>query len=496
MLGMQSKHERRGQRQASSLLPLLGVVVLAAGCGGPPPRSAPGPATAKSSTAAGRQKLAITIYNSDFALVREERTLPLAKGRVELAYADVSAHIQPETVHLRALDAPDALEVLEQNYRYDLLTPDKLLEKYVGKQVKVVRYNEKLGIEETKLADVLSVENGPVLRIDGEITSGVPGRFVFPDVPPNLLAKPTLVWLLASNVEQQRVEVSYLTSNLSWRADYVVVLDAADKKADLTGWVTLANTSGTSYENAELKLVAGDVQRIVPPPEPAPMVEADEAAAPMAPRPQFKQESLFEYHLYTLERPATVLDRETKQVSLLEAHGLDVEKKLEFRGAEGWYRGAYGEIAQNQKVSVYVEFQNSEKNSLGMPLPKGTLRVYKADQSGAQQFVGEDAIDHTPRDEKVEVKLGEAFDVVADRKQMSWTALGDCSSESAWEIEFRNHKDTAETVHDLEPVNGDWEIVQSSQPAVKKDAHTFEFVVPVPARGATKVSYRVRIRWC
>jgi hypothetical protein len=454
----------------------------------------PGPATARSSTAAERQKLAITIYNSDFALVREERTLPLAKGRVELAYGDVSAHIQPETVHLRALDAPGALEVLEQNYRYDLLTPDELLEKYVGKQVKVVRYNEKLGVEETKLADVLSVENGPVLRIDGEITSDVGGRFVFPDVPPNLVAKPTLVWLLASNVEQARVEVSYLTSNLTWRADYVVVLDADDKKADLTGWVTLANTSGTSYENAELKLVAGDVQRIVPPREPEPLMEADEAAP--APPPQFKQESLFEYHLYTLERPTSVLDRETKQVSLLEAHGIAVEKKLEFRGAESWYRGAYGELAQNQKVSVYVEFENSEQNSLGMPLPKGTLRVYKADQSGAQQFVGEDALDHTPRDEKVEVKLGEAFDVVADRKQMSWTALGDCASESTWEIAFRNHKDTAETVHDLEPVNGDWEIVQSSQPAVKKDAHTFEFVVPVPARGATKLSYRVRIRWC
>jgi hypothetical protein len=480
----------------SPVLALLGVAALAAGCGGPPPRSTPGPVTAKSSTSAGRQKLAITIYNSDFALVREERTLALAKGRVELAYADVSAHIQPETVHLRGLEAPNALEVLEQNYRYDLLTPEKLLEKYVGKQVKVVRYNEKLGVEETKLADVLSVENGPVLRIDGEVTSGVSGRFVFPDVPPNLVAKPTLVWLLSSNVEEQRVEVSYLTSNLSWRADYVVVLDAADKKADLTGWVTLANTSGTSYENAELKLVAGDVQRIVPPPQAEPMMDAEAAPAAPPPPPQFKQESLFEYHLYTLQRPATVLDRETKQVSLLEAHGIDVEKKLEFRGAESWYHGAYGEIAQNQKVSVYVEFQNSEKNALGMPLPKGTLRVYKADQSGAQQFVGEDAIDHTPRDEKVEVKLGEAFDVVADRKQMSWTALGDCASESAWQLEFRNHKDSAETVHDLEPVNGDWEIVQSSQPAVKKDAHTFEFVVPVPARGATKVSYRVRIRWC
>lgn len=473
-----------------------GAVAAALGCGGAPPRPASEAVVPKSSSAATREKLAITIYNSDFALVREERRLELAKGKVELAYADVSAHIQPETVHLRALDAPDALQVLEQNYRYDLLTPEKLLEKYVGKRVKVVRYNEKLGTDETKLADVLSVENGVVLRIDGEVTSGIEGRFVFPDVPPNLVAKPTLVWLLASNAEHQRVEVSYLTSSLSWRADYVLVLDEADKKADLTGWVTLTNGSGTSYDNAELKLVAGDVQRLTPPPADEPMLEEDVARAEAPPPPQFKQEQLFEYHLYTLQRPTTLLDKETKQVSLLEAHGIEVEKKLQFFGAEYWYRGAYGELPKNQKVGVYVEFENTEKNSLGMPLPKGTLRVYKADQSGAQQFVGEDAIDHTPRDEKVQVKLGDAFDVVADRKQTEWKAFGQCVSESAWELEFRNHKDSAETVHDVEPVNGDWEIVQSSHPAVKKDAHTFEFVVPVPARGATKVSYRVRIRWC
>jgi hypothetical protein len=487
MLGMLSRH-------GPVLIGLLAA--LAAGCGGPPPHSTSTPVVGKSSTAGSRQKLGITIYNSDFALVREERRLDLAKGRVELAYADVSAHIQPETVHLRPLDAPDALEVLEQNYRYDLLTPETLLEKYVGKRVKVVRYNEKLGTEETKIADVLSVEDGAVLRIDGEVTAGVSGRFVFPDVPPNLVAKPTLVWLLASNVESERVEVSYLTSNLSWRADYVLVLDADDKKADLTGWVTLTNGSGTSYDNAELQLVAGDVQRIQPRPQVEPVMDLEMAPAAPPPPPQFKQESLFEYHLYTLQRPTTLLDKETKQVSLLEAHGVSVEKKLQFFGTEYWYRSVYGDLPKNQKVGVYVEFENAEKNALGMPLPKGTLRVYKADKSGAQQFVGEDAIDHTPRDEKVEVKLGDAFDVVADRKQMEWKTLGECSSESAWELEFRNHKDNAETVHDLEPVNGDWEIVQSSHPPVKKDAHTFEFVVPVPARGATKVTYRVRIRWC
>ena len=471
-------------------------LTLACG-GGPPAKSAEnGPVTAKASSAAAREKVAITVYNSNFGLVREERKLELGKGRIELSYADVSAHIQPETVHLRPLDEAGAFEVLEQNYRYDLLTPEKLLEKYVGKRVKVVRYNEKLGTDETKVADVLSVENGAVLRIDGEIVTGFGGRFVFPDVPPNLVAKPTLVWLLGSNVPEQRVEVSYLTENLTWRADYVLVLDAADAVGDLTGWVTLTNGTGTSYKNAELKLVAGDVQRVAPPPPP-PQPEgygyAMEDAA--APKP-FKQEALFEYHLYSLQRPTDLLDRETKQVTLLEAHGVKLKKKLEFRGVSYWFTGAYGDLPKNQKVSVFVEIENSEKSGLGMPLPKGTLRVYKADQSGAQQFVGEDAIDHTPRDEKLEVKLGEAFDVVADRKQTDWKTLGNCSSESGWEIELRNHKDAAVTVNVIEPANGDWEIVSSSHRAVKKDAQTFEFEVPVAARGATKLSYRVRVRWC
>ncbi len=488
MLGMRSKH---GTKAALA----LGTAVLCSGCAGAPQAPSGGPLTAKRSTAAERRKVAVTIYNSDFALVREERELSLGKGKLELAFADVSAHIQPETVHLRSLDAPDALEVLEQNYRYDLLSPEKLLEKYVGKRVKVVRYNEKLGVDETKLADVLSVENGPVLRIDGEVTTGFPGRFVFPDVPPNLLAKPTLVWLLASGVERQRVEVSYLTSELSWRADYVLVLDAKDTSGDLTGWVTLTNGSGTSYDGAELKLVAGDVQRIQPPPMAEPAMD-EEAPAPAAAPPAFRQESLFEYHLYTLERPTDLRDKETKQVTLLEAHGVKVEKKLEFRGTDYWFRSSYGDLPQNQKVGVWLDFENSERSGLGMPLPKGTVRVYKADQSGAEEFVGEDAIDHTPRDEKVEIKLGDAFDVVADRHQADWKALGTCSSESSWKIEVKNHKDTAETVHDVEPVSGDWEILESSHPAVKRDAKTFEFVVTVPARGATTITYRVRIRWC
>jgi hypothetical protein len=319
---------------------------------------------------------------------------------------------------------------------------------------------------------------------------------VFPDVPTNLVAKPTLVWLLASTAPRQRVEVSYLTEHMTWRADYVLVLDAKDQHGDLTGWVTLDNRSGASYPNAELKLVAGDVQKLAPDaPAEESFEDRDGSPEPEA-RPEFRQEALFEYHLYTLSRPTDLLDKEKKQVTLLDAHGVTLRKKLVFRGFDFWFRSRFGELPSNQKVSVFVELENSKARGLGMPLPKGILRVYKADAGGAQQFIGEASIDHTPRDEKIEVKLGEAFDVVADRKQMEWRALGTCSSESSWTIELRNHKDEAVEVEVIEPANGDWQIVSSSHPAKREDAQTFKFSIGVPARGATKVSYRIRVRWC
>ena len=480
------------------------AVVLAAlalpACGGKPPELAKGgefagPSKSAASSAKQREKVAITVYNQNFGLVREIRKLELGDGKVSLEYRDVSAHIQPETVHIKSLDGDDLLTVMEQNYRYDLLSPQKLLEKYVDKKIKVYRYNEKLGREEMKEAKVLAVEQGTVLEIDGEVTYGFPGRFAFPEVPPNLIAKPSLVWLLGSRRAQQRVEVSYLTQNLNWVADYVMVVGDDDKVGDLNGWVTLTNNSGTNYDDAQLKLVAGDVQRVQPPMSaPSGYAAADAPAPP--PRPQFKEEGFFEYHLYTLERPTSLLDKEQKQVTLLEAHDIGIQKKLIFWGADYYYRGNYGQVVANQKVGVYLDLTNSEKNHMGMPLPQGTVRVYKADKSGAKQFIGEDHIDHTPRDEKLRIKMGEAFDVVGDRKQMEWNALGSCTSESSWEIELRNHKDTSERVEVYEPIGGDWEIVQASHKHVKKDAHTFTFDVDVPARGKTKVTYRVRVKWC
>jgi hypothetical protein len=455
-------------------------------------------ASPRQSGAADRQRLAVTVYNSSFALVREERRLRLGVGRVALAYSDVSAHIQPETIVIRSLEGADALVVLEQNYRYDLLEPHKLLEKYVGHALKVARHDERLGSDEIKDAELLSVQNGAVLRIDGQIVTATDERFIFPQLPQDLYSSPSLVWLLDSKTAEQKVEVTYLTRNLSWRADYVLVLNAEETQADLAGWVTLDNQSGTAFTGAELRLVAGDVQHLAPAPPPMPPMapEEDAQAGAVGRGAGFSQEALFEYHLYSLERPTDLLDKEQKQLSLLDADAVLVDKQLVLHGSEQLYRSRLGGVSTNQKLSVRLRIQNSEARGLGLPLPQGIWRVYKADSSGAQQFVGEDSVGHTPRDEEIELTLGEAFDVVYDRRQLAWRAIDACSSDSEWEIALRNHKPTPVQVEVLEPAAGDWTILKSSHPARARDAQSFAFSVGVPAQGSAKLTYRVRVRWC
>lgn len=486
---MKSKSGRGARR-------VLGALAFSALAGLHAAGAVAAPSATRISEAADRKSVSITVYNSDFGLVREVRDIKgLPRGQVALELRDVASTIQPETVAVKALGSPGGFRVLEQNYRYDLLTPETLLEKYVGRNVRAYRYHEATAKEEAVDARLLSVAGGPILQIGQELTFNYPGRLAFAELPPNLIAKPTLVWLVDSQQPEQSLEVSYLAQSLSWSADYVLVLNDKETQADLVGWVTLVNNSGASYKNAALKLVAGDVNRVMP--------EAKDmgrqrrmAMGAVAAAPAFREEGLLEYHLYTLERATDVLDREQKQVTLLEANGVGIEKKLIFFGQQYWFQSQYGEVTKNQKVSVYLDFNNSAQNRMGMPLPKGTVRVYKADKSQAKQFVGEDAIAHTPRDEEVRIKVGEAFDVIADRKQVRWSSLGNCSSESAWSIEIRNHKDEDVSVEVREPAGGDWKISQSSHPAVQDDAQSFHFDVSVPKRGKTMLTYTVRVRWC
>lgn len=452
------------------------------------------------SSLADQQSVAVTIYNGDLALVKDTRKLQIKTGLNALALRDVSAQIRPETALLRSINAPDSLTMLEQNFDFDLLTPQKLLEKYVGKTVGLVKVHPTTGAETIEQATVLSANNGVVMRVGNRIETGIPGRIVYDGVPLNLRDRPTLVTQINNKgAQDQTIELSYLTGGLGWKADYVAELNDKEDKLDLSGWVTLTNTSGTSYKKAKLQLVAGDVNRVQQ--QMAPMVKAmrmesmtADAEAPMA------QESLLEYHLYTMDRLTTISDNQTKQVALLSASGVPVRKELLLTGADYYYQGQYGEIGTKMKVGVFIEFENKEASKLGMPLPKGILRVYKKDSVGNAQFVGEDNIDHTPKNESVRLKLGNAFDVTADKKQTDFKVLPRPTKhnnlfETAIELTLKNAKKEKVTVTVHEPIGGDWKIISESHPHTKANSHLAVWKIEVPAESSTTLTYRALVKY-
>ena len=437
-----------------------------------------------------QKDMMVTIYNGNLGLVKDVREVRLPVGLGEAQFMDVAAQIDPTTVHLKSLSAPGGLKILEQNYEYDLLSGDKLLEKYLGKTVRL--YQSDGTFHEAKLLSTA----GPVFEINNQIHLGYSGRLVLPSLPDNLVARPTLVWLLRNQMAAaQRVEASYLTGGITWKADYVLVVDDTDMRSDLTGWVTIDNKSGATYANAALKLVAGDVNRARDGRRENRLMElAAKAASPREASRDFAEEGFFEYHLYTLDGRTTIKNQQTKQLALLSAAEVPVTKHLMYYGAQDYYRTPYGMPMANQKVSVLLELKNSQEHRLGLPLPKGKVRVYKADTAGSQQFIGEDWIDHTPQNERVKIKLGEAFDVVGERTQKEYRKLGPGLWEVEWEISLRNHKKQAQTVTVIEPVPGDWQVLHSTHAWDKPQAHILRFSMPVPEESAAKLVYRVRIR--
>jgi len=442
------------------------------------------------STEADQRGVSLTIYNQNLGLVKDRREIRLPKGSGELRFMDVAAQVIPSSVSMAASEG-GGIRVLEQNYEYDLLSPQKLMDKYVGREVKLYQKNPTTEREEVVAATLLSTTGGPVFRIGDEITFGHPGRIIFPGVPDDLIARPTLVWLLESGREAARqVEATYLTNGITWRADYVVTLAEKDDRADLAGWVTIDNRSGATYRDAALKLVAGDINRVREDEGRAKVMRAEAMVA----APAFREESFFEYHLYTLQRPSTIKDNQTKQISLVTAAGIPVRKEFLLRGESYFFHGPAGE-PRKEKVAVYTEFGNRRESGLGMPLPRGVARVYKRDGDGSLQFVGEDSIDHTPEKETVRVKLGDAFDVVAERRQTEWRKTASDTYEAAFEIALRNHKAENITVRVVEPVPGDWRILTSSLKPTGGDARAAEFLVPVPKDGEAKLTYRVRMRY-
>jgi hypothetical protein len=450
------------------------------------------------STLDDQTELALTVYNSDLALVRDVRNVQLPRGTFDLRFMDIAATVNPATVHFRSLTEPSRVDVLEQNYEYDLLEPDKLLRKYVGRDVTLVRLVQNGGStrqEEVK-ARLLSYNNAPVWQIGNEIVTGLNADHIrFPELPGNLYARPTLIWSLENGgAARHRVEASYLATKLTWNADYVLTVTRDDKLADVDGWVTLTNGSGTAFRNAKLQLVAGELNRVR---QMFDRREADFLAAQSAvAERKMSQEAFSDYHLYSLDRKTTINNNETKQVSMLGATGFPVKKRYIVNGQNFYYRNVQNPGAPiKDTVQVFYQFKNDASAGLGMPLPAGTVRVYQNDSKGGTHFVGEDRIGHTPKDETLNLKIGNAFDLVAERKQVDFEKIASNVYEVEYEVVVRNHKATPVTVEVNEPIGGTWRIIRTSHEYTKTDAWAAQFNLSVPADGAATLKYRVRVTY-
>ena len=442
----------------------------------------------------------LTVYNQNLGLVKEVRTFALEAGQNEVRYEGVAAEIDPTSVHFVSLTDPKGTVVLEQNYEYDIVNSRKLLQKYVDKKIGLSTkdgavYTGTLlsGSDDVILATADGIKIVKLAHIQ---------ELSFPELPEGLITSPTLVWLLeASEAGAQDVRVTYLTHGIDWQANYIAVLAADDEALGLTGWVTINNQSGVTYQDAKIKLVAGDVHQ-APQADYAPG-KANALMVKGMPAPRVEERSLFEYHVYEVKRPVTVRDRQTKQIAFASAPQVTAEKYFVYRASPLYVRSGgtitdpnYG-LQTQAKVQVRVEFVNSEDAGLGLPLPKGVFRVYKEDVDGSAEFVGEDSIDHTPKDEKVSLYLGNAFDIVGERVQTKFRQLGERSIEETYEITLRNHKEEKVTVRVIEYLfrAKDAEIIESSEGYKMLDASTARFDLPVDAGGQAKVTYTVVYRW-
>lgn len=458
---------------------------------------AAGSAQDQTTTLDDQAELAITVYNADLALVRDVRALQLARGTGTLRFMDIAATINPATVHFRSLTDPSRVDVLEQNYEYDLLDPDKLLRKYVGREVTLIRSRQEGGStrQEEVRALLVSYNTSPVWRIGSEIVTGLGADHIrFPELPDTLYSRPTLIWTVDNGgAARQRVEVSYLAGKLAWSADYVLKVARDDRSADLNGWVTLTNGSGTAFRNAKLQLVAGDLNRVRQQIGRM-MMDAKRVVAESA--ESMAQEPFSEYHLYTLGRKTTINNNQTKQVSFLEGSGVPVLKRYVVEGQAFYYHNAQHPGAPiKDVVQVFYQFKNEPRAGLGMPMPAGVVRVYQEDASGGVQFVGEDRIGHTPKDETLNLKIGHAFDVVSERNQVDFEKVGPNVYELEYEIALRNHKAVPITVEVNEPLGGTWRMLRASHEWTKTAAWAAQFTVPVAADGTAVLKYRVRVTY-
>jgi hypothetical protein len=438
------------------------------------------------SSAAARRGVDVTVYNQDLALVRETRAMEMPEGEFRIEFRDVPARINPVTLLVTAGDK-GRFELLEQNYEFDLMSRERILEKYVGRDIAWIQEDG-----ERIQGTLLGMSGGPVFRVGGEVVFDVPGRLALPTLPANLRDRPTLAWLARSARRgATEIEASYVTNGMSWQADYVLQLDEAGQRADLQAWVSVDNRSGGSFEGARLLLVAGDVNQARPEPQ---IMMGMERAMKVSADGGFVQESLYDYHLYTLQRPTTLLDNQIKQIALFDASGLKVERHYRLSGQSHYFRGM-GRLEDKPAVEVSYSWENSAKNAVGKPLPAGVVRVYGRSSAGGRQLLGEDRIDHTPVDETIDLRIGNAFDIKAERVRTDSRKLAEDLYRHSFAITLRNHKAEAVVVEVIEPVGGFWEINASSLPARKVDASTIAFAVPVAAGGQTVLTYTVDVRY-
>ncbi len=430
----------------------------------------------------------LTIYNQNLALVKEFRNLELEKGLNLVRYEDIAKHIKADSVLFTDLTDPNAF-VVEQNYEYDLVSLEKLLQKYIDKVITVEDADNNVFT-----GRLLSYDSSElVLESEGKIIAIKDAkRIEFPELPEGLLTKPTLVWKLYTEQSGlHKTQTSYLTSGISWEASYVAKVNASDSMAELAGWVTITNKSGTSYPNTTLKLIAGELHLISPKYEIAYRKVAYPEVGETPSPEQFEEEALFEYHMYTLERKTDIKNNETKQISLLKAKNIPLKKEYVFDADTSYYWQRNG----SNKVKVMLSFKNAEENGLGIPLPKGTVRVYKEDSKGMLQFVGEDSIEHTPKDEEVRLFLGYAFDIVAEKKTTKEEHIGDKCVRKSYEVNIKNHKDEDVVVIVVQKAWGESKIISSSHKYRQKDAYTYEFDVPVEADSEITLTYTVMSCW-
>ena len=435
--------------------------------------------------------VAVTVYNNNFGVIKERRPISFDKGLNTIKFTDVASAIEPASVSFQCLSAPGRISILEQNYEYDLVSTFSLLNRYIDKAVNIsIKGSGADKGKEITGTLLASRDNNLILKNDSGqleiISSDSVQDISLAQLPEGLVTRPTLVWLAQSEkAGKEQCQVTYTTGQISWQADYSAILNAAENALDISGWVTIDNKSGAAYKDATVKLIAGDVRRIE---TPQPMRAMGGIKYDMAPTeaPAFEEKSFMEYHIYTLQRPSTINDNEVKQIEFITPAQNIPAKKIYL----------YERSKNDKKVQVKFEFDNKKENGLGIALPKGKVRVFKKDTDDSLEFVGEDLIDHTPKNEKLSLYIGDAFDIAAEYKLVDSRV----EKRARWEqhsIELRNRKDSPVTVFVDEKFSTsvNWKIDASNKPYVKKDAGTARFTVDIAADSNTTLEYSATQKW-